>query len=192
MKRSSSEQFLDEWHEKALQTADSVILQTHKETLPVVSGIVAFGSTLAVATFSQLKLLGVSTGTRPLLIPSTLGAMSVCAASWASHHVTVRSFQSLEQYKRQHYLQSYNHNESISTVFFRQRRKLPKQVQQYLPTMTENNESNPLRAARQTNTHQKVNLGGTTFQIPMHTLRVYVLENAIEYYIYIVCVYLCL
>lgn len=57
------------------------------EKLSIVSGIVTFGSTLALSTFTQGRLLHVSTGT-PGPFPTILGVATVCIASLASHHVS--------------------------------------------------------------------------------------------------------
>jgi hypothetical protein len=57
-----------------------------QEALSIMSGVVAFGSTLALSTFVQGKLLHVSTGTVGP-IPSVLGFTTVCVASLISHHV---------------------------------------------------------------------------------------------------------
>ena len=58
------------------------------DALSIVAGCFAFGSSLAVSTLAQGKLLGVSTGTvRP--IPTVLGVATVCAASLISHGTSI-------------------------------------------------------------------------------------------------------
>lgn len=58
--------------------------------LPMVSGCVAFGSTLAASTAMQ-KAVGVSTGTS--VVPSLLGFATVCAASLASEQAAILTHQ---------------------------------------------------------------------------------------------------
>ncbi|CAB9526478.1 expressed unknown protein [Seminavis robusta] len=79
---------------------DVVVSHCPKETWPIAAGVVSFGSTLAVSTWTQLALLGVSTGTRPRIIPSSLGAASVCLASIASHHMAIVAHGQMETYKK--------------------------------------------------------------------------------------------
>jgi hypothetical protein len=58
------------------------------DTLSIVAGCFVFGTSMAVSTFAQGKLLGVSTGSvRP--IPSVLGIVTVCAASLISHRASI-------------------------------------------------------------------------------------------------------
>lgn len=80
---------------KQANKMDELQLAVHVPTLilspnalSVSAGCFAFGSSLAVLTFAQLKVLGVSTGSmRP--IPTVLGMASVCLASLASHHTSI-------------------------------------------------------------------------------------------------------
>jgi len=51
----------------------------------MIGGSIAFGSTLSFSTFVQKHILGISTGTWPRIIPSTVGFLTVCIASWVSH-----------------------------------------------------------------------------------------------------------
>jgi hypothetical protein len=61
--------------------------QAPQETWSVLAGVFAFASTLAASTFVQWRILGISTGSpRPL---PTAGFVTVCAASLASHHVSI-------------------------------------------------------------------------------------------------------
>ena len=65
-----------------------VVDQSPRETWPVLAGIAAFGSTLAISTLAQWRILGISTGSlRPL--PTAAGFATVCAASLASHHASI-------------------------------------------------------------------------------------------------------
>ncbi len=64
------------------------------DALSVAAGCFAFGSSLAVSTLAQWKILGVSTGTiRP--IPTVLGMVTVCAASLASHRASIMVHQAV-------------------------------------------------------------------------------------------------
>jgi len=75
-------------------TAVSIVSQAlPDETLPVVSGCVAFGTTLALSTLAQ-KMIGVTTGTRA--VSSMVGMITVCAASLASQRVAAGSYMWLE------------------------------------------------------------------------------------------------
>jgi hypothetical protein len=51
------------------------------------TGTAAFYTTSFVSQYIQYKLLKVSTGTRPSIIPSTIGMMSVALGSWMGHVV---------------------------------------------------------------------------------------------------------
>ena len=153
-----------------LETADTLVSRTPRETWPIVSGVAAFGSTLAVATFGQLKLLGVSTGTRPPMIPSTLGVVSVCAASVASHHAAMAAHRSLEDWKRTRHIRSVRNNESILTTLERQ---LPDNLRQYVPSDASTGSSKSLGPRSRKAMNEQIHLAGLV-QIPMHTLRMYV------------------
>ena len=56
---------------------------------PVIGGCVAFGSTLALSTAAQ-KVIGVSTATK--IVPSLLGAATVCAASLISERTAILTY----------------------------------------------------------------------------------------------------
>jgi hypothetical protein len=88
------------WKDNVMPGVDKVLAQSPKEVWPIGTGVISFGSVLAVSTWTQLVALGVSTGTRPPIIPSALGAASVCLASLASHHIAVVVHGKMEQYKR--------------------------------------------------------------------------------------------
>jgi len=71
----------------------SAVIQTALEQPPadawsILAGFVAFGSTLAASTFTQGRILGISTGSR-FPMPFCAGLASVCAASLASHHASI-------------------------------------------------------------------------------------------------------
>lgn len=65
-------------------------------TLPIMAGYAAFASSLALSTFLQLKILGVSTGS-PRPIPSLLGIASVALSSLASHKASVKVYSKQHQ-----------------------------------------------------------------------------------------------
>jgi hypothetical protein len=67
---------------------DTTALATYipDSTLPIVSGCVAFGSTLALSTLAQ-KLIGISTATK--VVPSVWGMATVCLASLASQRAAL-------------------------------------------------------------------------------------------------------
>ena len=50
-----------------------------------VAGTAAFHATAFASQLSQQKFLGISTGTRPGLLPSALGMATVALGSWAGH-----------------------------------------------------------------------------------------------------------
>jgi hypothetical protein len=56
------------------------------QTIPIVSGCFAFGTTLALSTLAQ-KLMGVSTATK--IVPSVLGVVTVCLASLVSQRAAL-------------------------------------------------------------------------------------------------------
>jgi hypothetical protein len=70
------------------EIVQTVVDQAPQETWPVLAGVCAFGSTLAASTFVQWRILGISTGS-PRPLPTAAGFVSVCAASLASHHVSM-------------------------------------------------------------------------------------------------------
>ena len=69
-------------------TTTALVQYVPQETLPILSGCFAFGSTLAVSTMAQ-KLVGISTATR--ILPSMFGIATVCIASLCSQHASVTS-----------------------------------------------------------------------------------------------------
>lgn len=72
-------------------------LQQHKsELLSMAAGVATFGSTLCFSTWTQGRLLGISTGT-PGPTPTLVGLATVCAASWASHYAAIWCEQSCRQ-----------------------------------------------------------------------------------------------
>jgi hypothetical protein len=87
------------WEEHVMPSFDTMVSECPKEVWPVAAGMASFGATLSVSTWTQLALLGVSTGTRPRFIPSSLGAASVCLASLASNHMAVAVHGEMERLK---------------------------------------------------------------------------------------------
>jgi hypothetical protein len=135
---------------------DKVLTQCPQEVWPIGTGIVSFGSVLAVSTWTQLVALGVSTGTRPRMIPSALGAASVCLASLASHHMAVVVHGEMGQYKR--------------------RRKLPPSTSMLdaLPdTLQQRIENSFDRSHSYRSRREELDLFGLV-QVPMKTIRMYV------------------
>jgi hypothetical protein len=67
---------------------DSTALIAHvpETAFPVVSGCVAFGTTLALSTLAQ-KLVGISTGTK--MVPTVAGMATVALASLASQQMAI-------------------------------------------------------------------------------------------------------
>lgn len=59
--------------------------------LPMIAGTMAFGAALAISTWTQGMVFGISTGTMAP-IPSLAGMVSVATASMASHHASTSSF----------------------------------------------------------------------------------------------------
>jgi hypothetical protein len=70
------------------EIVQTVVNQSPQETWSVLAGILAFGSTLAVSTLVQSRVLGISTGS-PRPLPTAAGFATVCAASLASHHASI-------------------------------------------------------------------------------------------------------
>ena len=58
---------------------------------PTIFGTAAFAMTLSISTLTQLKILGVSTGTLAP-IPTFLGMASVAVASLASHRTSIEAY----------------------------------------------------------------------------------------------------
>lgn len=71
--------------------AVSAALNLPPRTLSIAAGYAAFASSMALSTFLQLKLLGVSTGS-PRPIPSLLGIASVALSSLAAHKASVKVY----------------------------------------------------------------------------------------------------
>jgi hypothetical protein len=71
--------------------AMSAALNLPPSALSIAAGYAAFASSMALSTFLQLKLLGVSTGS-PRPIPSLLGIASVALSSLASHKASVKVY----------------------------------------------------------------------------------------------------
>jgi hypothetical protein len=93
---------------RSLQSAWSGIDTANKDTaLCVFAGAVAFGSTLALSTLTQWRILLISTGT-PSPTPSLVGIASVCAASWASHQAALFTRHCIDQRRLEGSSQQYN------------------------------------------------------------------------------------
>ena len=75
-------------------TTTAVVQYVPQETIPILSGCFAFGSTLAVSTMAQ-KVIGISTATK--ILPSIFGIATVCMASLCSQHVAVTSHNWMQQ-----------------------------------------------------------------------------------------------
>jgi hypothetical protein len=58
----------------------------------ILAGVMAFGTTLCASTWTQQRLLGISTGTLPP-IPSLVGFVTVCVASTAAHRAAIATQQ---------------------------------------------------------------------------------------------------
>ena len=78
----------------------------------MVAGTVTFGSTLAVSTWMQQRLLRISTGTMAP-IPSVVGWASVCVASWAAHEMAIGTYTSYT-----HHQQAYRAATAASTSWY--------------------------------------------------------------------------
>lgn len=80
--------------------AETVIDQSPPDSWSILAGVAAFGSTLAVSTWAQGRLLGISTGS-PRPVATVAGVAAVCAASLASHHACLATHDSIK-YGRSH------------------------------------------------------------------------------------------
>jgi len=72
---------------------------TINDACSIFAGIVTFGSTLAVSTWTQQRWLGISTGTAAPL-PTLAGLATVCVASLASHQAALSTQLYLTQGRR--------------------------------------------------------------------------------------------
>ncbi|KAL7558779.1 hypothetical protein ACA910_011876 [Epithemia clementina (nom. ined.)] len=70
-------------------------------TWSIVAGTLAFGSTLALSTLTQQRILRISTGTLAP-IPSLVGFATVCVASLAAHKAAIAAY----SYQYNHHLQA--------------------------------------------------------------------------------------
>ena len=61
------------------------ILPNNQSIATFLSGTIAFYTTALSTQYIQYKVLKVSTGTRPTIIPTTLGLMTVALGSWMGH-----------------------------------------------------------------------------------------------------------
>jgi hypothetical protein len=77
------------------EMVQTVVDQSPRETWPILAGVAAFGSTLAISTLAQWRIFGISTGSlRPL--PTAAGFATVCAASLASHHASIAAHEYIQ------------------------------------------------------------------------------------------------
>ena len=98
-----------------VESVSPLVVALPKSLFPTAAGCVAFGSTLAVSTLVQMKMLGVSTGSiRP--IPSVLGVVTVALASLASHKASIRTYHVL-----QNYVTDFGHDDDATTTISRRR-----------------------------------------------------------------------
>ena len=152
------------------ETRDALVSETPRETWPIASGVAAFWATLAMATFGQLKVLRISTGTRPPLIPSTLGMMSVCAASLASHQAAIAANRALLDYQtRRHRPRP----ESITTTLSKMKHQIPDNLQGYVLSSSPERTPDVRPYIPRESAHAHINVAGLV-QVPTHTLRMYV------------------
>jgi hypothetical protein len=76
-----------------MMDSTSLISHVPESAFPVVTGCVAFGTTLALSTLAQ-KLVGISTGTK--IVPTVAGMATVALASLASQQMAVYNHQYLQ------------------------------------------------------------------------------------------------
>jgi len=143
----------------------AIVSQSPTETWPIFAGVTTFATALALSTATQLKILGISTGTRPPFIPSTLGAASVCLASIASHQAAMAAHGYMQDFRAKRRIRS-------------------RSILEQLPDETRRRCTMDIRigsSSSSSSTHlfndwyrkEHVNIGGVV-QIPMHTIRMYV------------------
>ena len=68
-----------------LQTRDNSILPNNQSIATFLSGTIAFYTTALSTQYIQFKVLKISTGTRPAIIPTTLGVLTIALGSWMGH-----------------------------------------------------------------------------------------------------------
>jgi hypothetical protein len=90
MKRGEKNHYLEGLHQQIQEQSPNVAA--------MIAGSVTFGSTLSMSTFLQKHLLRISTGTWPRIIPSTVGFVTVCLASWLSHRASLEAQHALSSY----------------------------------------------------------------------------------------------
>jgi len=67
------------------QLQTNSILPNNQSIATFLSGTIAFYTTALSTQYIQYKVLKVSTGTRPAIIPTTLGIMTIALGSWMGH-----------------------------------------------------------------------------------------------------------
>lgn len=68
-----------------IQTNDILPSDTNQSIATFLSGTMAFYTTALSSQYIQYKILKISTGTRPTIIPVTVGIMTVALSSWMGH-----------------------------------------------------------------------------------------------------------
>lgn len=123
-------------------------------TVPVLSGCVAFGGTLAVSTLVQ-KLIGISTATQ--VVPSVLGVATVCVASLASERAAILGHDRVQNWQASMKKKSW-----YSTT------DKKKKANGWLSTSSSSSSSSSLAAIRQKEYYEV----GDYVKIPKHHVRV--------------------
>ena len=77
-----------------MDTALVTYIPEAQTALPILSGCVVFGTTLAVSTLAQ-KIIGISTATK--VVPSVVGVVTVCVASMASQRAAMINWEWVRQ-----------------------------------------------------------------------------------------------
>ena len=68
-----------------LQSNDILPSDTNQSIATFLSGTMAFYTTALSSQYIQYKILKISTGTRPTIVPITVGFMTVALGSWMGH-----------------------------------------------------------------------------------------------------------
>lgn len=99
---SSLGSYVEEQRQYIIQQLEQRRSPTSEASLSILMGIITFGSTLALSTSIQGKLLHISTGTYGP-IPSVIGLTTIFIASIASHNVALYTKQNYNEYYHKHY-----------------------------------------------------------------------------------------
>ena len=130
-----------------MEVTTTVVQYVPQETLPVVAGCFAFGSTLAASTLAQ-KVIGISTATK--VLPSAIGFATVCVASLVSQHAAIASHGWVQE--------SFYKNKKFQAIT------------KASNSRRQTTESSSYLFNRQRQLQPHLNVGG--LQIPMHDVRV--------------------